>query len=427
MKKINVKYCDFNTQLVNYGNWIQKILESRYDVELSDDPDFVFFGSWGLDHIKYQNAIKIFYSHEGLVPDYNDCDYSISMNDIQFDGRNLRLRAMPYIDYMFLDKSVQNHRNELIDADKFVNRRFCNFIYSANRADDLGHIARNGFCTELMKYKNVDCPGVVLNNMSDEELPPRFSKNEFTGKLEYLKKYKFTIAFEGTNEYSYTTERLMQALLANTIPIYWGNPSVYKDYNTKAFINCNDYNNDIDAVIDEVIRLDKDDDAYMDMLRQPPMAENYDFEFKKHLYEFIYNIIDNGVRFSKNHASWSTAGWYRYVLDNPMQLVPMTENAEIYGPIVIYGSGNYGNKAIHKLNAAGYSISGVCDSSSEKWDSYLMNYKIMSSSELKSMFSGKPMTLIIAIGNIKSVEKIFGMFEDEELWNIYCLKQSGSC
>ncbi len=54
----------------------------------------------------------------------------------------------------------------------------------------------------------------------------------------------------------YTTEKLFDCFKAGTVPIYWGNPEITRDVNPKAFINCNDYENDFDAVIERVKEID---------------------------------------------------------------------------------------------------------------------------------------------------------------------------
>ena len=72
-----------------------------------------------------------------------------------------------------------------------------------------------------------------------------------------------------------------------------GNPSVVKDFNPKAFINCNDYKN-FDEIIEVIKELDNNDEKYMEMLRQPAMQPNFDFDYKKKLSEYLIHIIEKG-------------------------------------------------------------------------------------------------------------------------------------
>ncbi len=63
----------------------------------------------------------------------------------------------------------------------------------------------------------VDCPGEFNNNCSNEEL-------NRIGKPEWLKRYMFNICFENyvDSQPGYITEKLMDACLSGTVPIYNG-------------------------------------------------------------------------------------------------------------------------------------------------------------------------------------------------------------
>ena len=216
------------------------------------------------------------------------------------------------------------NREKITDA--YFNRKFCNFICSNPSYGD-GALARVAFCEQLMKYKRVDCPGRVLNNMPNA-IYPRYVKDDsgkeivppgdawITAKLDFIKRYKFTIAFENVFMDGYTTEKILHPLQAYSVPIYWGNPSVVKDFNPKAFINCNDYDNNFEKVIERVIELDHDKDQYLAMLREPPFCKDFDFHKKEKAEQFLYNIIEKGNHpYIKDPMGWSTGkrAYYRYV------------------------------------------------------------------------------------------------------------------
>jgi hypothetical protein len=71
------------------------------------------------------------------------------------------------------------------------------------------------FC-EISKYYHVDCAGKLFNNT--KELWDKYKNN----KVEYLKQYMFNICPENTNTENYVTEKLFEALMAGSIPIYYG-------------------------------------------------------------------------------------------------------------------------------------------------------------------------------------------------------------
>lgn len=99
-------------------------------------------------------------------------------------------------------------------------------------------------------------------------------------EMEWIKNYKFCIAFENTSYPGYTTEKLTNALAVNAIPIYWGNPVVEKDFNTRAFINAHEFSG-FDAVLEEVIKVDNDPTRYKTILSEPIFPENSEPDFLK--------------------------------------------------------------------------------------------------------------------------------------------------
>lgn len=307
-KEIFVNFADIprymNSQLfTKKDNFILNILKKHYNVIVSDEPDFLFYSSFGNNFEKYHNCTKIFINWEPIIPNYNQCDYSLSYNDIKFGDRNLRWpNFYPVLETNVLDKSG-------IDL-SFAKRKFCNFIH-INASGGEGAKLRNEFCINLSKYRKVDCPGKVLNNMNPNVISPR--EGDYTkGKLNFMKNYKFSIIFENTLLNGYTTEKIVHAFLANTIPIYWGNPDVIKEFNPRAFINCNDYKN-LDEVIEKVIELDNDDKKYMEMLLQPCMQPDYTFNKLQLLEDYLIHIIEKGNKPYNKNPLFPIINQYGYV------------------------------------------------------------------------------------------------------------------
>ena len=111
--------------------------------------------------------------------------------------------------------------------------KFCAFIVS-----NPGNNFRNNAFDSLHHYKRVFSYGKVRMNsfllkQASEGRYWRDAKDEFFRK--HL--HKFMFAFENTSYPGYCTEKLMDAFLVGSLPIYWGSPSVEKEFNNKAFIN----------------------------------------------------------------------------------------------------------------------------------------------------------------------------------------------
>ena len=110
-------------------------------------------------------------------------------------------------------------------------------------------------------------------------------------KLDFCQKYKFNIAFENSSSPGYTTEKILEPLSVSSIPIYWGNPLVTRDFNPEAFVYVN-VQDDIHSVISRIIQLDKDDAAYLRMVRANPFASEQQYQYREHLRKFLYQIIE---------------------------------------------------------------------------------------------------------------------------------------
>ncbi|GBF23226.1 alpha(1,3/1,4) fucosyltransferase [Candidatus Gastranaerophilus sp. (ex Termes propinquus)] len=271
-------------------------LGEHYNFLVSEEPDFLFYSCVGEEFKKYKNCVKIFYTGENAVPNFNECDYAIGFDHIVFEDRYLRFP------YGF--EAVSSELNNMCDITKTLAvRKFCNFVYS-NSSYGEGAKLRQEFCKKLMKYKAVDCPGKVLNNM-ENAINPRRDGNWSSGKIDFLKNYKFTIAFENTSSIGYTTEKLCQPLQARSVPIYWGNPEAARDFNPRAFINCHEYES-LDKVIEKVIELDRDDEKYLEMLMQPPLNPGFEEKFSKEtVANFLVNIVEKGNKpYFKNTNVW---------------------------------------------------------------------------------------------------------------------------
>jgi hypothetical protein len=60
----------------------------------------------------------------------------------------------------------------------------------------------------------------------------------FADKADGLAPYRYSIVIENLREPSYVTEKLVDALLCDTVPIYWGAPDVGDPFNPAGLIQC---------------------------------------------------------------------------------------------------------------------------------------------------------------------------------------------
>lgn len=261
-KKIKLMFTDFwfPLELEKIQNFfLYRLLENYYDIEIDDKaPDAVIYSSFGFEHLKY-DCIRIFYTGENKRPNFNRCDYSFSF-DYPVNARNFRLplyRVYPQYPLLFAPR----------DPDKIIseNRKFCSFVNSNAKAKE-----RILLFDALSEYKQVDSGGKVRNNVG----------GRVPDKVKFISNYKFNIAFENASHPGYATEKLMEALVTNTIPIYWGDPDIGNDFNTKAFINVHEFES-MDAVVEHVKKVDQDEDLYRQYLSEPFLVDGKETEFCK--------------------------------------------------------------------------------------------------------------------------------------------------
>ncbi len=103
------------------------------------------------------------------------------------------------------------------------------------------------------------------------------------------------------------TGKFAEAAQAGAIPIYWGDPAIGNYFNSKAFINCHDYES-LDAAVARVIEIDQDDDLYRKMLNEPWfLNENEPTTLSNSaIKSFLNNIFDqpHEEAYRRNRSRW---------------------------------------------------------------------------------------------------------------------------
>jgi hypothetical protein len=278
MKSIKIGFVDFWPDFNKENNYFIQILRNSYDVTVTDGIDeveYLFYSCFGYEHIRY-NCIKIFYTGENLIPDFNLCDYAIGFEDMQYGDRYIRLPL-----YMVAYREYYAHMMEIRGRIQPRNK-FCSFVVSNKNIADP---TRKELFDKLNSYKKVDSGGRYLNNIGKPE--------GVEDKQEFLEHYKFNLAVENSSHLGYCTEKIIQAFAAGAIPIYWGDPAVGKYFNEKAFVNCHNYSS-FDDVIERVAEIDNNYDKYISMLNEPIFINNHQkIEYYDKMFEkWVCNIIE---------------------------------------------------------------------------------------------------------------------------------------
>ena len=210
-------------------------------------PDLVIFGPFGDDwkslpeswpkvHFTAENSppnkdpsVKLNIGY--MLPDISDNSYlrmPLWMFEIDWFGANMVKIQNPLP--LPIDSCTQS------SADTYDSRsKFCAFVVTNPK-----NPVRNQAFVTLNQYKQVDSAGRLFNNVGDVIFAGLGGGGGELKKHEFLKKYRFCLAYENESASGYTTEKILHAKAAGCIPIYWGDPKVSRDFDSKGFLNAND-------------------------------------------------------------------------------------------------------------------------------------------------------------------------------------------
>jgi alpha(1,3/1,4) fucosyltransferase len=268
METLKVWYTDFWPEWP-MENFVQPILEKHYNVVVDQkNPDVLFHSIFNRmqDTPKYK-CKKVLILAENWRPSKFGSDYSISFDP--HSETNFRLPLWQI--YLLLWPKLKDQLFNRVHHENF--ERFCSFTVSNG-----GNFMRNSAFQQLSQYKRVHSYGRFMNNdmglqKASEGRYWRDAKDEFF--MEHP--HKFMMAYENKPYPWYCTEKLMDAFLVGSIPIYWGDPKVDEDWNEKAFINAGRHQG---MAFDIIKMLDKNESMFNDMYNEPVFTEE---QKKKHL------------------------------------------------------------------------------------------------------------------------------------------------
>lgn len=262
--------------------------ESRWEID-EENPDVVVYSVMGYRFLRYGNSLRFFLCSENSYPDFSVCDYAASLLRDSFGGRNIHK--------LFLPSPGSYPGGGTVDA-SMAKRSFASFIASQ---DTVGYGAklRRDFTQFLSEnYKRVDCPGRVLHNTDIPGFGLRGThSSETVSKLDVISRYKFNITFENSNTDGYITEKLTDAFMAFTVPVYFGSEGNVTPFPKEAMICANDYDS-FEALAARVREADENDELYMSILRANPiLTGEFDVLCRKQQDEFrnILSRIEQDV------------------------------------------------------------------------------------------------------------------------------------
>ena len=280
-----VKVCRKNIH-PRWISLISKDLEGLINIEMDEDnPDYLIYATFGCENTlnKYNNTIKIAFFTENQLPDLNFADYAIGLGHINHLDRFF---TFPYFVYELTKRNINIKdfeiiRNEVLNSRK--REKFCAAVIT----NPIGF--RLYFIKELNKYKNIDMGGRFHNNIG----------GHVKDKIEFLKQYKFSLAMENSEADGYTSEKIIDAYLAGTIPIYYGDYMVDDYINPKTYILIRSQR-DMANKINYIKRIDNDDNLYRSILKEKVFIDDFFVDnIQNERKKFLLHIFEQKKEYAK--------------------------------------------------------------------------------------------------------------------------------
>lgn len=312
IEKKKIKICALHPDIKSVENIsFTSLLADKFNFEWNEEnPEYVvaseviyYQKSYEKKFKKYlenKDIILISYFGECISPDMNLFDYACV-----FD------RGMAYNDRIFRVPTLLRYKNSIFsnisEKEQMIKNKFCNFMYANPEAPE----SRDKLFYCLNKYKKVDSLGPHLNNMGNQIT--RYTDNWAYQSIVERLPYKFSIAAENAWKTGYITEKILCCIQADTIPIYWGDPTIGQEFNEKRFINCHKYQN-FDEVLHVVQQIDENEELWDAMITQPlqtPEQVQKDNIETQNFVEFLSHIFEQNLEQAKRRDDGYHPNLYR--------------------------------------------------------------------------------------------------------------------
>lgn len=268
-------------------------------VEPRDTPDVLLYSVFGNVHNFIACKRKIFFTGEPYAPD-SAAQFNFTFDVTSWEKKNIRypLWAVYFNEELLWHCKQRAAGNPTVPAghgDKGRNE-FCSLICRTDNVE-----GKRGLFVDLVqqrgKGRRVVCGGQFRNNMADGQCVPRGEGG--SGKVDFNRGFKFSMAFENKRCPGYVTEKIMDVYRSGCVPIYWGTEDVVKDFNPSTFINANDFAT-MEKLVDFVIKVDESAELYAGYFRESPLRPCWMNVFTDPYHVYFRNIGEQIVGHEKD-------------------------------------------------------------------------------------------------------------------------------
>ena len=136
MKKIRLKICNSDLEdKFSFGSFFLRVLQKYYEVELSEDPEYIIYNDSDYEYLKY-DCVRILFTGENISPNFNLCDYAIGCDYLTFGDRFCRM-PLYLIAQFYTDAELAlagdpdfTKQKPFLKEDLAKKTAFCSLVYS---------------------------------------------------------------------------------------------------------------------------------------------------------------------------------------------------------------------------------------------------------------------------------------------------------
>ena len=293
-KELRIHLTDFWTTFALKNNFFVNLLSTKYKLIYdSRTPQFLIHCRYGSDHKRYSSKIttKLYWTADpagwlnvnkgSTSSDYGVYDYPVrphfSVSNYyaatnELDNNHPNHYFLPF--YVFMaychhDNLINSH----IDPPDWTTKKDISFVYSNPKPTH-----RNKYFEVLSKHFKINSGGKHLTNIN----------NEHINKIEFLRQHAYDLSIENCFEYGYSTEKILEPIIAQTIPIYWGYTP--KHINPDRYIQASP---DPEDIVRHIHYLNNNPHIAQEILRQPAFKKpDAIINEINNFSNFLFNIVE---------------------------------------------------------------------------------------------------------------------------------------